>query len=155
MTTPSHALASIQTYFAHFRESVERARKEAIFRTADWQDAYARLARLRERYLSEAVNLTRAEGTALSKVFEHDVFIEGMMQMRQVAEHIHRRETFIIRRVDNSPMVFGTECSAGAVFSSSAPTLVDTDGQPHLVDHLKMLQEAEGRIAKAIDQAQR
>jgi len=153
MDESSNSLRGIESYFEDFCLSIERCRTASVFHAADWQDAYTRLARLRERYKADEGGLLPFERKALSKVFEHDPFTQGMMQIRQVAEHIHRNDTFTVRTPGNAPVVLDTDSSAKAVFSSSTPTLIDTAGQPHRLDHLQMLQEMERRMAKAIAKA--
>lgn len=49
----TEGLERIEEYFDAFREAIARSRSAAAFHTADWQDAYARLSRLRDRYLKE------------------------------------------------------------------------------------------------------
>jgi hypothetical protein len=147
--------AVVRTYFGYFQECIDRCRKASDFHAPDWEDAYARLARLRERYRDEKGDLAPFERKALSKVFEEDPFTKGMMQIRQVAEHIEINESFTIRATDNAPLVFGTETTAQAMFSAAVPNLIDIHGEPQRIEHLKMLEEMERRIAKAIATAQR
>ncbi len=123
------------------------------FIAADWQEAYARFARLRERYKKEKTDLTRAEREALSKVFEHDTFAEGMMNIRHVGEHTKKRAEFVIRTPRNVPITLGAESSAMAVFSASSVFLNDTGGKTHRVDHLEMLEEMQKKIAVAMTKA--
>lgn len=154
MTIRSEAFQRIEIYFEAFRTEIKKCRTAAAFIAADWQDAYARLARLRDRYVKEKRNLDKPEREALSKVFEHDTFTEGMMNIRHVPEHIRKRGSdFMLRTTTNAPITLDTESSAMAVFSASTVSLRDTDGNLHCVDHLKMLAEMEKRIAAAITKA--
>lgn len=110
--------------------------------------------RLRERYVKEKPNLNKPECEALSKVFEHNTFTEGMMNIRHVAEHVKKRGSdFIVRTTTNAPITLNSESSAMAVFPASTVSLRDTDGNSHCLDHLKMFEEMEKRIAAAITKA--
>ena len=153
MINNSEALQRIEGYFKAFRAAIERCRTTAGFDPADWQDAYGRLARLRDRCLEERPNLNTSEREALSKVFEHDTFTEGMMNIRQVAEHVKKRGDFMIRTTGNVPITLDSESSAMAVFSGPTVFLTDTAGNTHRLDHLEMLEEMEERIAAAISKA--
>ena len=53
MTDNSAAMDSIISDFEAFKEAVSKCRTSDRFVAADWQDAYARLARLRERFEKE------------------------------------------------------------------------------------------------------
>ena len=151
----SEAFQTIQDYFENFRMAVEQCRMAADFIAADWQDAYNRLARLRDRYINEKSHLHRAELDALSKVFEHDSFTDGMINIRHVAEHIKRPGTFTIRTTNNAPVHLSSEASAMGIFSASMVVVHDTAGNTHRLDHLKMLTEMENRISAAMSKAGR
>lgn len=153
MINSSEAFQRIESYFEAFRTAIEKCRTAGAFLAADWQDAYGRLARLRDRYMQEKPNLTQSERKALSKVFEHDTFTEGMMNIRQVGEHVRRRGDFMIRTTTNTPITLDVRSSAMAVFSACTVFLPDTDGNSHRVDHLEMLKEMKKRIAAAMTKA--
>ncbi len=153
MTNSSEAYQRIEVYFGDFRAAIEKCRMAGTFIAADWQDAYARLARLRERYKKEKTDLTRAERAALFKVFEDDTFTKGMMEIRQVGEHVKRPGNFGIRTTSNAPITLTAESSAMAFFSASAVFLNDADGKRYRVDHLEMLEEMQKRIAAAMTKA--
>jgi hypothetical protein len=147
----SDALERIAQYFDEFRESVNRCRSADTFRPADWKSAYGALGRLRDRYEHEKANLTIDERRALEKVFDNDTFIEGMMQFRQVSEHVIRRGGARITTTRNVPIQLTVESSAMAVFAAPVVVLPDNMRKPHTIDHLKMLEEGERRIHAALD----
>lgn len=153
LTGTSETLRRIEMYFEDFRSAIEKCRSAKAFIAADWQDAYTRLARLRERFMIERTELDRLQYQALAKVFEDDSFTKGMLEIRQVGEHIKRRHQFTIRTVRNEPIALDPESSAMAVFSASIVTLSDIDGNPWHIDHIEMLQEMEKRVASALKRA--
>ncbi len=51
---------------------------------------------------AEKENLTAPQQAPLRKVFEDDPFIEGMMDFRQVAEHVIRRGGPLIRTTSDA-----------------------------------------------------
>jgi hypothetical protein len=118
----TEALERIAEYFAEFRQSVEACRGASSFRSVDWKAAYGALGRLRDRYIHEKSNLTPAEQAPLRKVFEDDVFIKGMMELRQVGEHVVRREGPMIYTTENAPVRLTVESSAKAVFAAPVVT---------------------------------
>ena len=69
----------------------------------------------------------------MERVFEHDVFIKGLMNIRQIGEHT----------------------SAGEMFEGPIVSLNDSSGTPHTVIYLKNFHTAEHRISKAIAKATR
>lgn len=147
----TEALVRIVSYFEEFRESVKDCRVAESFRPADWKEAYAALGRLRERYKHEKAGLTADQQEALEKVFENDTFIEGLMEFRQVGEHVVRRGGPVIRTIGNAPIQLTVESSAMAVFAGPVVVLRDVASVPHRIDHLKMLEEAERRIGAALE----
>jgi hypothetical protein len=150
----TEALERIAAYFEEFREAVNDCRTAASFRAADWKEAYGALGRLRDRYVHERETSTSEERLALEKVFENDTFIEGMMEVRQVSEHVVRRSPGpLIRTTGNVPIQLTVESSAMAIFSAPIVILRDITNVPHRVDHLKMLEEAEQRIGAALERA--
>ena len=149
----SDALERIETYFREFCEGVENCLKAEFFDRGDLLDAYSRLARLRDRFSAEAEkgNLDPAALRALAKVFENDVFIRGMMNLRQVAEHVTKKGSVLeIWTTSNAPVSLDSQSSAASVFSSLGVTLTDVTGSPFRLEHPKMLREAEKRITNAM-----
>jgi hypothetical protein len=155
MDGPTEALQRIEAYFTEFEQSVTACRS-ASSKAVDWKAAYGALGRLRERYHHEEKNLTGKERAALQKVFDGDPFIKGMMELRQVAEHVVRREPGpLIRTTQNAPVQLTVESSAMAVFAGSVVILRDVANVAHTVDHLKMLEEARRRIRAALKKARK
>ncbi len=125
-----------------------------LFIRGDLLDAYARLVRLRNRFKAEKHDLNPAALAALSKVFEHDTFIKGMINIRQIGEHVKKHgDELVIWTTGTAPITLDAESSAMAFFSASTVFLNDTDGNPHRLDHLEMLKETEKRIAAAMTKA--
>ena len=150
----TEALERIDEYFKEFRDAVNDCRLAGSFRAADWKEAYGALGRLRDRYLHEKENLTPEQQAPLQKVFEEDVFIRGMMEVRQVSEHVVRSEPGpLIRTTGNAPIQLTVESSAMAVFAAPVVVLCDILNMPHTVNHLQMLEEAERRIGAAVARA--
>ena len=150
----TEALERIGDYFEEFRQSVEACRSAETLRPVDWRAAHSALGRLRERFLHEKTNLTPAQQAALQKVFEDDVFIKGMMEFRQVGEHVVRRPNGPqIWTAGNVPVQLTVEFSAMAVFAGPIVTLLDVKDTPHRIDHLERLTKAEGRISAALTRA--
>jgi hypothetical protein len=148
------ALDRIAAYFVEFKQSIENCRNGSTFRSADWKEAYGALGRLRGRYGFEKENLTAKQQAPLRKVFEDDPFIEGMMDFRQVAEHVVvRRGGPLIRTTSNAPIQLNEGSSAMAVFAAPVVTLDDVEKVPRRIDHLVMLEEAERRTATALAKA--
>ena len=147
------ALKRIASYFEEFQRSVNDCRSADAFRPEHWKNAYGALGRLRDRYKVEKPNLTSEQQAALEKALENDVFFRGMMNARQVAEHVHQgdKPTMLVTS-QNIPIV--VKVSANALFSAPLVTLPDTSGEPKKIDHLQWLQEAEKRIKKALDNAE-
>jgi hypothetical protein len=148
------ALKRVEADFEAFRDALRRCQSGADARPADMQDAYARLSRVRERYFKEKEGLAPPERRALAKTLEEDVFIKGMMELRQVSEHVTKRGELTIRSVDNAPIELDCETSAMAAFAAPQVTLPDIHGAPHRLDHFKQLAQAETRIAAALRKAQ-
>jgi len=117
---------------------------------------YGRLGRLRERYVNErdSHTLDSVEHEELRKVFEEDVFIKGMLDGRQISEHIHKRSGGqpVIRRKDNSPIPLSVQVSAESFFGGPVlPMPDDLRRTTQPVTHLDQLEEAERRIKRALD----
>jgi hypothetical protein len=148
------ALDRIVLYFDEFCQAVNDCRTANSFRSADWKEAYGALGRLRDRYLHEEKNLAPSQQAALSKVFDNDTFIEGMMDFRQVSEHVIRREPGpLVRTPANAPIQLTVESSAMAVFSAPIVTLPDVNKIRRTINHLDWLAEAERRIGAALQKA--
>ncbi len=76
---------------------------------------------------------------------------KGMMNIRQVAEHVRKRDDeLVIWTRANEPITLDSESSAMAMFSASRVTLTDITGSPYTLDHLQMLRESEKRITSAM-----
>ena len=147
----SKALARIEEYFEAFCEKTEQCRVTENIVSADLQDAYSRLSRLRDRYLKEKSSLLQSERDALSKVFENDTFIKGMMDVRQVSEHVKKRELAVFRSLTNVPIELSSKVSAISMFAGKTVTLEDKDGKEHIIHHIKSLKEAVKRISGALE----
>jgi hypothetical protein len=153
----SDALDRILPYSLAFSKAIDRCRSASTsgssFDAADWEDAYNRLSRLRDRYTHEASNFTSSERKALSKVFEEDTFIEGLLNIRQIGEHVQMREEPVIRLMTNAPITICVETSALGFFQAPIVRVPDTKGQVHSINHLQNLEEAEKRIHRAFTRA--
>jgi len=153
MTNSSEAIQRIESYFDEFCDGVKDCLRAELFVRRDLLDAYAGLARLRDRFIKEKEkhNLNPSELEALSKVFEKDTFIKGMMKIRLVGEHVQKRgEELVFDTTDNVPITVDAKLSATPMFSANRVTLTDITGSQNQWDHLKALQEAEKRITKAM-----
>jgi hypothetical protein len=153
MTESSGAFQRIEPYVDAFLDGIKRCRTSAVFDAADWQDAYGRFWRLRERYREEKCRLRESERQALSKVFDDDDFIKGVEQIRHVGEHITRTKTYTIYTPAGDPITLETGSSARDMFAANTVWLTDTKGEMHRVDHLEMLEALERRITNAIRKA--
>ena len=149
----SESFARIENYFVAFSGGIERCRTATTFNAADWQDAYNRLNRLRDRYIKEKANLALSEQTALAKVFEDDIFIKCLLNIRLIGEHVQKRTPPVIPLYTNTPITMPVETSAGAMFDAPIVRLYDTKGQLCQTDHLHNLEEAESRIRHALARA--
>lgn len=147
----------IVQYFEEFCAGLKRCQEAETFVRADLLDVYERLARLRERFIFEKEHktLTNSEEHALSKVFQKDTFMKGLMNTRTIGAHVTQRsgEPVLYTR-SNTPMTITASSSAMAVFSEPVVTLIDKEGRPGRVDHLERLLEAQRRIKKVLDRAQ-
>lgn len=150
----SQALDQIESYLNEFSEGIERCANASTFKRADWQDAYNRLSRLRDRYKKEKPNLTASEKKPLAKVFEDDKFIETLLDTRQIGEHVTKRTTPTVAIYTTGATVkIPYEVSALPMFAGPTVTIPDTDGRHHHIDHLQNLREAERRITTALARA--
>jgi hypothetical protein len=148
------ALNRILDYARKFSDKIEVCRHYPTFNAADWEDAYNRLSRLRDRYLHEKPNLDPAEAQALRKVFEEDDFIEDMLKVRQIGEHVHQgNDPSTVRLMTNATIPICVETSALGFFGAAVVRLPDIRGQLHSINHLQNLKEAEKRIQRALDRA--
>lgn len=156
MPNSSEALKTINIYYIELCKGIENYKNSETFNAAVCQDAYARAARLRERYKEEKNNeqLLPGELKALSKVFDNDNFTEGMMNIRHVGEHVTKRSDFRITTTRNESITLPAVTSAMAMFSNYTVTLNDTAGESHTIDHLKHLEAFQQRCAAAIKNAE-
>jgi hypothetical protein len=148
----SGALTRILDDARAFSAGIARCRTSP-FNAADLQDAYNRLSGLRDRYHNERPDLDLSERDALDKVFDHDPYIKGLLQLRQVGEHVVRHKGAVLRTPANQPLYLAVATSAGAAFAAPIVKLPDTSGNLHSTDHLANLEEAEKRIQRAFDRA--
>ncbi len=151
MTDSSQALKNIEDYFGKFRDKVGDLAQSSD--TGTCEDVYGRLGRLKDRYLLERGNLTRSERRALSKVFEDDGFIDGLIERRNVSEHSKRPGNYVTRTLSGRPIELTSGSSAYSWFPSQIVNVQDVHGEWHRFDHSKDLEAAKRRIAKAIDRA--
>ncbi len=161
MSHSSDALQIIEEKFREFCAQIERCRTAQPVDLADLQDAYSRLARLRVRYEREKDqrNLNRSELEPLSNVFEHNIFIEGLMNIRNVGDHVEKHESFRVSTPDKQTWTFEPGSSARSFFDSAAPNVaapnvVDSAGISRRIEHVNWLGEAEKLIASAIARAE-
>lgn len=154
MTDP---LERIEAYFLEFGQAIVDCRSGTEFRAGDWKEAHAALGRLRDRYLHEKKDLTPEQRAALQKVFEDDVFIAGMMAVRQVGEHVkHVSQGAVgprITTLQNAPIQLTVSSSAMAMFAAPTVVLHDVNNVPHRIDHRERLKEAQRRIGLALAKA--
>ena len=154
----SEALDKIIESMRAFSDGIARCRT-TTFAAADMQDAYNRLNRLRDRYLHEKRNRTldAIEEQALRKVFEEDRFIQGMLDGRQIGEHVQKSsgQHPVILLTKNSPIALCVETSAGSFFAGLITTARDTQGMVYSINHLEQLGEAENRIQRSLERAQK
>jgi hypothetical protein len=148
----SEALTRILDDARAFSAGIARCRTSP-FNAADWEDAYNTLHRLRERYLTENPTLDPLERDALAKVFEDDLFIKGLLHLRQVGEHVRYRQGVVLRTRTNQPILLNVAASAGSAFAAPVVRLPDVSGQIRPIDHLANLEEAEKRIQRVFDRA--
>ena len=155
----SDALTRILGDARDFFEKVEQCRRADPFNAADVRDAIGRLGRLRERYIKEKDEraLEPGEEKALAKVFDDDVFIKGMLDARQISEHVSKRSGggAVIRKADNSPIPLEAQTSAGALYAGPIYTVHRKKGQVEHINHLEQLEEAERRIKQVLDRVAR
>ena len=149
----SESLQRIEDHFVAFREKVDECKRAKQFVMADWQDAYSRLYRLRERYIHERPNLTKEEQAALDKVFEHDSFTQGMMNARTVGDHVKDRGGPVLYTRGNAPVQLTAESSAMAIFSGVIAVVTDVDGNKYTKNHPQDLDEMVRRLEKAMQRA--
>jgi hypothetical protein len=155
----SEALDKIQADAKEFFDGVDRVEGSTTFNGADVKDAYARFSRLLERYWHEkkSKHFTPVEEQALRKVFEDDVFMKGMLDACQIAEHIQKRSGGgpVIRTMDNSPIPLSAKTSAASFFAEAVFTVRGDQGKTHNINHLQQLKEAKRRVCKALELAQK
>jgi hypothetical protein len=152
----TEALDRIASDFAEFQRSLADCRSGDSFRPEQWKGAHSALHRVRDRYVWERKrgNLSPEEGRVLWKVFEDDPFIKGMMELRQVGEHVNvRGRGARLTTTRNVPFELTAESSALAVFAAAYVVLEDTRGEEQPLDHWRRLKEAERRICEALEAA--
>jgi hypothetical protein len=139
----SEALERIRGDFRDFSDLIAHCRTTP-FNAAKVKDAYARLNRIRERYLHEKHNRTldALETQTFHKVFEDDVFIKFVREGRHRAEHVTKRS-------GGDPVIY----VKGAFFSHYNYKVFDTQGHVTFVNHLDQLGEAKKRIESAFAHA--
>jgi hypothetical protein len=135
-----------------FSVGVARCRTSP-FNVADSEDAYNRLSRLRDRTREETPNLDPSEREALDKVFVHDLFIKGLLEFRQVGEHLRYRQGVVVRAPTNQPLSLDVKTSVRAAFTAPIVKLPFIPGNLQLIDHLVYLEIAEKRVQSALDRA--
>jgi len=157
---PTDALLQIEEYFLAFQQKVFACRDSASHCPHELMDAYSRLARLRERYLREEDNITPSEKCALERVFVEDTFTEGMMHMRNIADHVVSRsqDRANIRTPNREPITLDVETSAGQLFSSHTvclPIMQNINNGPTEIEinHIDWLTNLAGNIQRAIGRA--
>ena len=104
----------------------------------------------------EKGKLDKRERTALSKVFENDIFIKDLLKIRSVGSHIQsdvalRRGALELRHKSGASIHLVAETSAKALFEAAVTILNDAQGRPKTINHLENLEEAKKRIAAAFD----
>ena len=114
----SDSLTRIEEYFEAFRVAIARCETARVFDPHDWMDIPTRYGRLRERYEKEKGRLTPSELKVLSKVFDDDDFTRGIMDIRQIAEHVTNRRGAVIRTAGNVPIALDCQTSALSFFSN-------------------------------------
>jgi hypothetical protein len=155
-TTSNTGLDRIRRRAQAFYDIVART---AIARPYDIDlclDAYNRLSRLRDRYEHEKHNHTLAplQLAALKKVFEQDEFIKGMLNARQIGEHVQRRSRGEreVQLYTTEPIHVPVEVSVEAFFCRAVYVIKGLDGKVRY-HHLDQLQKAEQRVRAAMQRA--
>ena len=155
-TTPVTGLDRIRRKAQAFYDIVARSATATPYDIDLCVDAYNRLSRLRDRYEHEKVNhtLTPLQLTALKKVFEDDEFIKGMLNARQLGEHVHKRSggERVVQLYTNQPIYMPVEVSAEAFFGGPIYVIKGPNGKVHY-HHLDQLQQAERRVRAAMQRA--
>jgi hypothetical protein len=151
--TSSEALRRILPYVQAFREGVSRCRKAPAFNQADLMDAFNRLSRLKDRYIHEEAELDQSEREALEKVFRHDNFIDGLIDIRQIGEHVQKRTPAHIPLFTSARVPLHAETSAGSFFAGPVYRVDTPEGTTYLFNLQANLEEAEKRIEKAVNRA--
>lgn len=135
----------IANNFKEFQDSLRECENSNDSRK--FKDAYNSLSRLRDRYNHEndKKGLDGSPFKILENSFNEDVYIRGMMTLRQIAEHVQIKEP-VIYTSNNSPIYLDASCSAGSVFEGGYAIVTDTEGNSHRLDHLERLNDANQRI---------
>src|SRR5690349_1248768 len=122
----SEALNKILPYVHGFREGVARCRNGLVFNPGDHMDAFNRLSRLKDRYLHEEAELDLSEREALEKVFRGDNLIDGLIDIRQIGEHVEKRTPARVPIFMNARVPLEVKTSAGAFFAGPVYYVVET-----------------------------
>jgi hypothetical protein len=154
MSKNSEAFKTIKIYYERACEGIEDCKNSLTFNPADCEDAYARIARVRERYDEEKKKLLPKESNALSKLIEKDNFIKGLMHIRSVGEHVTKRTDFTIITTRNETITLPAATSAMAMFVSPTVTLKDTKGNIHQICHFDFFKEFQRRGDAAFRRAE-
>jgi hypothetical protein len=154
-TMSNSALGRIEDYFDFFCYLYEKHKGLKEYKPKDIEGLYASLYRVKERYLAEQDRLLIPERDALSKVFEYDNFIKGIMNIRLVAEHAKRNKNYEICYPNNSSILLTPQTSPHAMFCGHEVIVEDCFGGPHKIEHIKFLDEAQFRIKRAIKRAKK
>lgn len=135
----------ITTCYQEFQDSLEECQNSNDSRK--FKDAYNSLSRLRDRYNHEndKKGLDGSTFENLENPFNKDVYIRGMMTIRQIGEHVESKNP-VIYTSNNSPIYLEASCSAGSVFNGRYGIVTDREGNTHRLDHWERLNEAKRRI---------
>ncbi len=147
------AFARVEEYFVAFQEQLGTVKTHTPFSPSALMDTVNRLARLKDRYDAERPKLSPVELGALDKVFRSDPYIAGVLESRQIGEHVTKRGGATIRTTRNEPIELDCETSAMGFFAAREVRVVDVEGRAHNIDHVRQLEEAERRIAAALRRA--
>jgi hypothetical protein len=156
MASNSESLKRIKSDIDDFHTAVEEFKSATVFNRKDCRDAYAGASRVRDRFKEEEKrgDMTPGGRKVLSNVFNENVFTKGMMQIRQVGEHVVQNTDFTIRTPHGAPIILPATVSAMAMFSNFTVTLNDTTGRTHQINHCIWLSELDKSFRKALEKAE-
>jgi hypothetical protein len=156
-TNPGTGLSRILAAAREFSSLLDKHSKATKHDPADCEDVYNRLSRLKNRFDHEVSRhtLTQSELVALRKVFKEDDFIKGMLDGRQIGEHVQKRSGGgpRIPLYTNQRIRLTDEVSAGAFFGNPIFSFKDASGEIQYHNHKDKLREAERRIKEALRRA--